>query len=321
MLLQWHITERCNLRCTHCYQDGRSTVELGLTESRRLLDDFVDLLAGRPGQVTITGGEPLVRSEFFDLCGEVVDRGLGLAVLTNGVLIDDDCAGRLSALSPRFVQVSIEGDRDTHDRIRGAGSYERAIAGLKRLIGRGVPTQISFTAHRGNVDQFSHVADLGCELGVSRVWSDRLIPCGSGAELAGLDAAQTRRLFEAMQEARDRAAGATEIAMHRALQFLVAGGKPYHCAAGRRLLTVLPNGDLVPCRRMPIRVGNVTATPLGELYEKSDWLQALRDPNRTPDGCRGCRYERRCGGGLRCLAYAVHGTPFATDPGCWRACT
>jgi radical SAM protein with 4Fe4S-binding SPASM domain len=137
-----------------------------------------------------------------------------------------------------------------------------------------------------------------------------------------LTPAETREFFEIMRKARSRARwsfGRTEIAMHRALQFLVAGGKPYHCTAGDTLITVQPNGDLYPSRRMPIRVGNLMETPLVELYYESDLFRALRDRDCISDGCQGCSYSKLCRGGLKCLSYAVAGDPLKADPGCWHA--
>ena len=168
------------------------------------------------------------------------------------------------------------------------------------------------------------MARLGRKLRVARVWSDRLIPCGSGATLGSqlLTPQETREYFELMRQAQKQAQrawfGCTEIAMHRALQFLVAGGQPYHCTAGDTLITVQPNGDLLPCRRMPIRVGNLLETPLRELYQ-CDLFQSLRDRECVIAGCEGCAYAGQCRGGLRCLSYAVTGDPFVADPGCWLA--
>ena len=105
--------------------------------------------------------------------------------------------------------------------------------------------------------------------------------------------------------------------MHRALQFLVGDGFPYHCTAGDMLITVLPNGDVVPCRRLPITVGNVIETPLEQLYYESPMLRSLRDRDRVSRGCETCACESLCRGGLRCLSYAVTGDPFRADPGCW----
>jgi radical SAM protein with 4Fe4S-binding SPASM domain len=111
----------------------------------------------------------------------------------------------------------------------------------------------------------------------------------------------------------------TEVAMHRALQFRAGGLQPYSCTAGDRLVAVQPNGDLYPCRRMPIRVGNLMETPLRELYQHSDLFRALRDRGRLSRGCERCTYAKVCRGGLKCLSYAVTGDPFERDPGCWHA--
>ena len=118
-------------------------------------------------------------------------------------------------------------------------------------------------------------------------------------------------------ELEGRRGNRTEVAMHRALQFLIGGGEPYRCTAGSSLLTLLPNGDLLPCRRLPIVVGNVLQTPLVNLYRDNETLRALRE-SAPPPACAACAYRRACRGGLRCLAYAASGDLTTIDPGCWQ---
>jgi radical SAM protein with 4Fe4S-binding SPASM domain len=336
LLLQWHITERCNLRCTHCYQDAYSGKELGLRDLLRILEQFKDFLQfwrseqSQPqmrGHITITGGEPFVRRGFLDLL-EVFAANrqhFSFAILTNGSFIDTAMARRLRKLGPSFVQVSIEGNSTTHDKIRGSGNLEQTVSALKHLVRERIRTFISFTAHQDNFREFTEVARLGRRLQVSRVWSDRLIPWGIGSGLKEkvLTPEDTQEFFEIMKKARNHVSrrwfGRTEIAMHRALQFLVAGGRPYHCTAGDTLVTVQPNGDLYPCRRMPIPVGNLLETPLIELYFNSNLFHALRNRNLISEKCQDCFYSKLCRGGLKCLSYAMTGDPFKTDPGCWQA--
>jgi radical SAM protein with 4Fe4S-binding SPASM domain len=336
LLLQWHVTERCNLRCAHCYQESYSGGEVGFHDLLSILDQFKELLdvwksePGRRsvrGHITVTGGEPFVRRDFLDLLERFAahrDR-FSFAILTNGYFIDAPMARRLRRLEPSFVQVSLEGTPATHDKLRGTGNFERVVAAIQHLVRERIHTLISFTAHRGNFREFPEVARLGRRLRVTRVWADRLIPWGSGLSFTEqkLTPEETREFFEIMHRARAEAARSgfnrTEIAMHRALQFLVAGGTPYHCRAGDTLITVQPNGDVYPCRRLPIHVGNLLETPLRELYYQSDLLRALRDRSRFSAGCQGCGYVRLCRGGLKCLSYAVSGDPFKGDPGCWLA--
>jgi radical SAM protein with 4Fe4S-binding SPASM domain len=192
------------------------------------------------------------------------------------------------------------------------------------LVAEKIPTMISFTAHQDNFREFPQVARLGRKLRVQKVWSDRLIPHGVGKNMIGeqMTPEQTQEFFAIMKQAREQAPdkwfSKTEIAMDRALQFMVGDGKPYRCYAGDSLITIQPNGDLLPCRRMPIPVGNVLQTPLETLYYQSDLFQDLRDENKISEGCEPCFYKKICRGGLKCLSLATEGDPFVKDPGCWR---
>jgi radical SAM protein with 4Fe4S-binding SPASM domain len=337
LLVQWHVTERCNLRCAHCYQDAYKGQELKFKDQLGILHQIMELLAlwrrtcGRRlgGHITVTGGEPFARPDFPDLIKVFsANRGaFSYAILTNGSLIDQDMAnwlGGMENLGPSYVQVSVEGNRETHDRIRGEGNFDITAAAIERLVRAGLRTVISFTAHRGNFREFPEVARLGRSLKVARVWADRLIPHGSGAAMRDLVLSpdETREFFQIMKKARRegglfRAFQKTEIAMHRALQFLVGGGTAYKCVAGDQMVTIQPNGDVYPCRRMPVRVGNLLKTPLQELYYSADLFRALRDQSRLDESCLNCRHAQACGGGLRCLSQAVNGDPFQPDPGCW----
>lgn len=334
MQLQWHITERCNHRCTHCYQGRYAGRELSGNVLLRVVRQFEDLLVHRRsrraasslrGRVLVTGGEPFLHDDVWKLLEALAaSEDLEYGILSNGSLLDAEATRRLAELGPIYVQLSLEGGRTTNDGIRGPGSYDRAVQALERLADARIPTVISFTAHRGNYHEFAEVARLGVRLGVKRVWADRMVPLGAGAHnLEPLtDPQETRDLFEIMRRARADASRSfcrTEISVSRALQFLVAGGAPYRCSAGGNLLALMPDGDVYPCRRMPIRVGNVMESTLAEIHEHSPLLRALRDPHRVPRACRGCRHAVPCGGGLRCLSHAVTGDPFGVDPGCWHA--
>lgn len=336
LVLQWHITERCNLRCAHCYQDGYAGTELSHRELLGILGQYVELLDGWrqrslwpiDAHINVTGGEPFARKDFPGLLEvfAALKGRFSFGILTNGTFIDSAMARHLRGLGPRVVQVSIEGTQATHDAIRGPGTFDRTVEAIRHLVEARVRTSISFTAHRGNFREFPEVARLGRRLGVAQVWSDRLIPSGSGAGLGEmvLTPAETREFFELMMRARAEAkrpglGKRTKISMHRALQFLVGGGRPYRCGAGDTLITVQPNGDLYPCRRMPIPVGNLLEKPLSELYYSADLFQSLRDRNRVSTGCQNCLHAERCRGGLKCLSYALTGDPFRADPGCWKA--
>lgn len=131
---------------------------------------------------------------------------------------------------------------------------------------------------------------------------------------------QTREFIGIMERERRRAwFGASPVVLQRSLQFTATGVSPYRCSAGDTLVTVLPNGDVSPCRRMPLVAGNMLRQPLESIYNNSDLFRRLRDRSRVSTGCESCFYARTCGGGSRCLAWAIHGDPFRADPGCWLA--
>lgn len=319
---QWHITEKCNLRCTHCYQEGCDEMmsfemmEKILADLRTFLvklkkDRKLDVLKCN---VTVTGGEPLSHPDFWKLADSILaDKNMLLSVLTNGTLITEKTAKRLAWLKPHYVQVSIDGDEATHDNIRGEGNYQKAVQGLKHLVTHGVRTSMSFTVHKENREQFKKVVALGESIGVNQIWSDRLIPCGSGASLEMLTPQETKEYFEEMMELRRELisrGSKTQVTLARALQFL-AGGLPYKCNAGNMLLALLPNGDILPCRRMAINSGNIFKESIKVCYDK--FPAALRRINVK---CN-CEHDEKCNGGLRCLAYAVNNDPFTADPGCW----
>ena len=239
LLLQWHITNRCNLRCAHCYQETYQGEEHELEDLLPILDQYQQLLSswrksgardGVKGHVTVTGGEPFVRRDFIGLLHEfALRRGeFSFGILTNGTLINEDTVACLAELRPRFIQVSMEGGREVHDKIRGPGNYDDVVVAIRRLLRAKLPTIISFTAHRENFRQFPEVARLGRALGVDRVWTDRLIPSGAGKAIQGLvmSPAETREYCRVITTAREEASRSlchhTEIAAHRALQFLTS---------------------------------------------------------------------------------------------------
>jgi radical SAM protein with 4Fe4S-binding SPASM domain len=336
LLLQWHITNRCNLNCLHCYQDDSLDVRDDCTfqELHRILEQFRAFLHAPcqmghpiiPGHITLAGGEPFLREDLPELLNlfSTYQKEFSFAILTNGLLIDQRMANQLRQWGVGFVQVSMEGDPETHDQIRGKGNFRQVVRGIRYLAEASIRTLISFTAHQMNSHAFPQVAQWGKKLNVFRVWADRLIPQGRGAALQNLILSPegTRRFFEQMLQSRKRAEHTwfcrTEIAMHRALQFLIAGGRPYACSAGDSLIAVMANGDMYPCARVPIQVGNLLKTPLHELYD-CPLFHSLRDSDRVIKGCEECFYQKLCRGGLRCLAYSMTGDMFQADPGCWRA--
>lgn len=318
--LQWHITHACNLRCAHCYQEEYQS-HMPREELFRALDQFGELLAGQDvqGQINLTGGEPLLHPDFFPLAEEIRRRGYRLGVLTNGTLIDGDTAARLAGLSPVFVQVSLDGTEAVHDGIRGAGSFARAVGGIDALKRRGVKVLVSFTAQRDNAGELAALARICRKHRVDKLWWDRVV---SGDPALNVTTEQFRGLVEttnALRKQYRNLKGKSFVSNGRALQF----GDPdrdevYRCAAGERLLVLLADGSLMPCRRLPFVIGNLRDASMKEIVQHSGLMAELRRP-QIPKGCGRCPKLLRCGGGAKCVTYALTGELNCRDVNCFYA--
>lgn len=321
-ILQWHITHACNLRCVHCYQkDYRS--HMPASELFAALDRFDEFLREKnlPGQINLTGGEPLAHPSFFTLAQAIKDRGYRLGVLTNGTLIDDECAGRLAALKPVFVQVSLDGTEKIHDAVRGEGSFRQALSGIDALKKHGVKVLVSFTAQKGNYRDFGPLARVCRRHRVDKLWWDRVVTdTPEDTACLALTTEQFRYLVHLSGRLRRFCrlpGGKRFVSTSRALQALDCPKEPqYECSAGKNLLIFLADGGIMPCRRLPFVIGNVKDGKLSETIAKSETMKILA-VNRVPHECARCEHVRYCRGGSKCVTYAQTGELLRRDVNCF----
>jgi radical SAM protein with 4Fe4S-binding SPASM domain len=229
-----------------------------------------------------------------------------------------------------FFQISIEGSRAVHDKIRGEGNFDKCMEALAILKKHQIQTMVSFTSSKINADSFAEVVSICKKKDVNVLWTDRYLPLGRGKGMQDelLQPVEVEAFFEQLYQSHQKLKESwfykTEIRIHRALNFLVAEKhgcncyQPYKCSAGRTLITILPNGDMLPCRRMPVIVGNVLETAMEDIYENSVLFRMLRKNNVPYPGCEKCSHWEVCNGGLRCLSYAYYGSPFMSDPQCFK---
>ena len=318
-VLQWHILHKCNLRCTHCYQDDYAAECSG----EQLEALFYQYLAfcrayGFRGHINFTGGEPLLSKDLFPLLARCEENGVTFGILTNGTLLDSETAERLGSLKGlSFVQVSIDGTKETHDRVRGKGNFDRAFAGLRRLKQNGIQTMAAFTCHKGNYRELPAVIRTVRRAGIDRFWADRLIPMGSSREDV-LSAEEYRTVIQCLtkEHHKKRRFSRTDVHLNRSLQFLEGGSCYYHCSAGTDLLTLFADGTLLPCRRLPLPIGNCLETDMLTLYRNSPLIRELQ-AQRIPDECSSCAKASLCRGGAKCLTYALTGDYTRKDPNCY----
>ena len=318
-VLQMHLTDRCNLRCSHCYQEGSISREMTAEQILSIIEQFhsISCIRGDKGRLSLTGGEPFVRHDFIAILKQVIARfpSLQVSILTNGTLITEGIARDIARAGQVGVQVSLDGAARTHDLIRGPGNHARALQGMKNLASYGIKPIVSFTAQRANLREFPAVVRAARQVGAKVVWTDRMVPTGKAQLCDVLNPSETREFFELVYQEKVLSerfgGGTTKVAMARSLQFLVGGGRPYHCSAGKHLLAVMPDGLVYPCRRLAIPLGNALLSPLSEIYDRANAFL------ERPNPCETCAHSRNCAGGARCLAYAATGNLLSRDPGCW----
>ena len=321
-ILQWHLSENCNLKCLHCYQEDHKPMCISYKKLEHIYNEFIKLIdkLGVRGHINITGGEPLCNPHFYRVL-ELIQKDkdkVSFSILTNGTLIDEKVAKKIKSYNPYYVQVSLEGGKKVNDYIRGKGTYKKIAKGIKCLKKEGIFTSISFTANHINYKEFPKVVRYGKRLKVDNIWSDRYIPLGGSMDKElTLSKEETTKYLDIMKKERLKMnkKSKTRISMNRALQFTRTNEFAYSCTCGDTLLTVMENGDLVPCRRMPIVLGNVLVDSMYDIYMNNEILKDLRKKT-IPEDCKKCEHSNRCRGGLKCLTYAVTGSYKLKDVGC-----
>lgn len=276
------------------------------------------------GHVNITGGEPFIRSDIKEIL-EFLGRNkefFTYGVLSNGSFINDEIISILKNTEVSFVQLSIDGDRKTHDYLRAEGDYERVFSVAENLEKNGIKTYISFTANKENFKFLPVVAKECRKRKITKLWSDRLVPIGNGEDLKNL--VITKEDFPLYVSCLKKASGnvitqklhpKTIVTKNRALQFQNTDGEIYSCSAGKSLITVDEYGNIMPCRRMPIICGNALKENLSDVYFENEVFENLR-MNCIPEECATCRYSYLCRGGAKCQSYALYNSFCKKDPAC-----
>lgn len=342
----WEVTRACSLRCVHCRADAgsmRHPLELTTPEGTHLLDQVRDL--GSP-VVVITGGDPLERPDLFDLLAHGVARGLSIGVTPSGTSrLTRAAVEQMQRIGIRRMALSLDGPTERiHDAFRRQpGSYAWTMAGLAYAQGCGLPVQINTTVTRRNLAVLPEIAALVARSGAAMWSAFFLVTVGRARQDDQLTAAESEEVFAylyrlaqeapfavrttaaphyrrfVLQQERRRKHGSPLARRPSAAvgSGLVAGmARPSRGVTdGSGLLFVSHTGDVYPSGFLPLRCGNVRASPLADIYRESPLLRRLRDPQALGGKCGRCEFRRVCAGS-RARAFAVTGDPMAEDPLC-----
>jgi len=338
LILQWHVTERCNWRCKHCYQESYTTPEMNLEKMQDILDQYVALLKKwqipqNHARLQITGGEPFVRRDFLQFLGKVykVSPYFKWTIMSNGSFLTKDIVKILKSFGINSFQVSMEGLEKTNDEIRGPGmkgSFQKILKAIELLTWSDIPARVSLTLTRKNRPEIRELSNILAPLGARSLGVRRIVPWGSGAQLKEfvLEPHELRTLYKEIEEINKemieknyklRVGGGCENAVFND-EISAPGLMTFnHCGVvDGRVIIVLPNGDVLPCRRLPIKIGNLYEKPLEEIYYNPLYESWWNKEDITQE-CRSCSNYNNCFGGAKCVTYAMTGKT-APDVQCWK---
>lgn len=334
---QWHLTERCNLRCKHCYQEGSQIGEVSLSQAKKIVNIAFDTIKGWSDtyeinfspSFNVTGGEPFLSSFLPDILRYLQIKEFKLFLLTNGTMIDREKAHMLAAIPIEGVQVSIEGPEAVHDRIRGKGSFKKAMVGVGHLLDAGLVVTLNMTISEINYAYLQDLIELASSVGAQRLGFSRLVPYGRGKDLIRriIPQQKLRQVYEdilAIRNNKVSIATGDPVASQIDSTIIDDGHADIPlggCAAGVSGITILPDGTLTPCRRLGIPVGNILTDPLREIWAASPVLELLRTKSAYKGKCGTCARWSQCRG-CRAIAYAYSlsqgiGDYLAEDPQCF----
>ncbi len=326
-VVAWETTRRCVLACRHCRGAARDrdyAGELSTREGKRLLESIAAF--ARP-IVILTGGEPMTRTDIYELAACGTDLGLRVVMAPCGHLIDPNTARRLKESGVRRISVSLDGaDAETHDAFRGVeGAFQAAMEGIRHARAAGLEFQVNTTVTRLNVEQLPDILELAVEVGAAALDVFFLVPTGRGAALKDLEvpAEGYEQALEWIWEASRTAPIFVKptCAPHYARLVLQRGGKPGRgsggCMAGRGFVFVSHRGVVQPCGFLDIACGDLREADFDfeMLYRTADVFADLRRVDGYGGKCGICEYRRACGG-CRARAYAHTGDYLAAEPSC-----
>jgi radical SAM protein len=335
--IAWEVTRSCAYACLHCRADAqprRDPGELSTEEGRRLIDQ----LAGfdtRPILV-LTGGDPLMRRDLFDLAKHADHRGLRVALTPTATALATP--GRMRAAHQagiRRIAFSVDAaDAEVHDRFRGfAGSFARTIDGMARAHEEGLTLQVNTTVCGLNVDAITDLVPFLAEWGVVQWSVFFLVPTGRGATLPMLSPEEHERVLSWLHELSLKAPfdiKATAAPQYRRIVLQRQAGAPAGAGFafadgldrpakgandGRGFMFISHTGEVMPSGFLPLSAGNVRHRDPVDIYRNAPLFRELRDPTVLKGKCGACEFREICGGS-RARAYGVTGDHLAADPSC-----
>ncbi len=337
--IAWEITRRCNFNCIHCRSSSANEVighpDFSFDEAKRILGE---IRAYANPVVVLSGGEPLLRPDVFDIAAHGSSLGLRMCLATNGLLVTDEVCGRIKETGIKMVSLSLDGaTAEVHDDFR---KQPGAFAGVMHAIELFNRHRIDFLVNSSfttrNREEAPKIYRLVKSLGATAWYLFMIVPTGRGedimAELIPADEYEAMLNWHYdMEKDEDallvrptcapqyyrivlqRAKAEGERFKRRSLSFSTGGSKG--CLAGQLICLIDVDGNVLPCSYFPKSAGNLRSQSFADIWENSPLLLDMRNFAGYKDHCGQCEYLNVCGG-CRARAYAMTGDYLAGEPFC-----
>jgi AdoMet-dependent heme synthase len=335
-MVAWELTRSCNLACVHCRasaESGPYAGELSTDECKRVMGEIAEV--GKP-VIILTGGEPLLRADIFDLAAYGTAKGLRMVMATNGTLMTPESVERMKASGIQRISVSLDGpDPETHDAFRKVkGSFEGSLRGIALAREGGLPFQVNTTITRVNLHLVPDMLRLAVDLGAVALHIFLLVPTGRGKdlreqEISALDYEKTLDWFYDQREKvplqlkatcaphyyrilrqRARKEGKKITPQEFGLDAVTRG-----CLGGISFCFISHVGQVQPCGYLELDCGNVKEKSFGAIWAGSEVFRNLRNTNGYGGKCGRCEFRKVCGG-CRARAHEITGDYMAEEPYC-----
>ncbi len=342
----WNLVRRCNLMCKHCYSISADTDFPNELNTQQVFEVMDDLKQFRVPVLILSGGEPLLRPDIFEIAHRAKAMGFYTALSTNGTLIDERNVDKIAAVGFDYLGISIDGIRETHDRFRRKeGAYEESMHGLRLCRDAGIKVGLRFTMTQDNAEELPQLLDLMVEERINKFYFSHLNYAGRGNKNREDDVfLNTTRwamdlLFERALEDATEGRGTEfvtgnndadgvyllrwverrfpEQAEHIGDKLIQWGGN----SSGVNIANIDNQGRVHPDTMWwDYDLGNVKQRPFSEIWQDtSDPIMAglKQSPRKIGGRCGQCHYFNICGGNTRVRARQLTGDAWSEDPACY----
>ncbi len=337
--IAWEITRRCNLRCVHCRSASEAIVkehpDFTTEEAYRVLDDISSYV--KP-VVVLSGGEPLMRKDVFDIAEYGTGKGLRMCLATNGTVVTEKKCSQIKESGIKIVSLSLDGSTSTvHDDFRKQkGAFDGTTKAAKLFKEHGIEFIINSSFTKRNQEEIPKVYSLARELGATAWYMFMIVPTGRGEEIMNelISKEDYENIlewhYEMEKEENDMLVRPTcapqyyrivlqqakedgKAFKRRSLKFSTGGAKG--CIAGQLICLIDVDGNVQPCSYFPKAAGNIRHQSFKEIWENSELFQDMRNFEKYKGRCGDCEFIKVCGG-CRARADAVHGDYLEEEPFC-----